>query len=140
MRMHDHIAIPPPAPRIHRYNRSSPDPIIFNLPEAANVAAAAQRTHPGGAEPWAQLETWIHTAMQELGGYLEVNFHKTFSRIDSVRRDMDQLQGRVTGISEEQNNFRTVVDALRESSFVTNDRITMLGNTIHDLSLRTNSI
>lgn len=105
MRMHDHIPIPPPAPRIHRYDRASPYPIIFNLPEAGNVAAAAQRSHPGRAEPWAQLETWIYTAMRELGQYLEVNFHETFPRIGSVRRDMDQLQGVVTGISEEQNNF-----------------------------------
>lgn len=140
MRMHNHIPLPPPAPRILRCNCTSPDPINFNLPEAGNVAAVAQRAHLGRAEPWAELETWIHTAMGELGGYLEINFHETFSRIDSVRRDMDQLQGVVTGVSKEQNNFQTVVNALREASFATNDRIATLGNTINDLNLHTNSI
>lgn len=84
MQIHDHIPIPPPVPRIHCYNRASPDPIIFNLPEAGNVAAAAQRAYPRTAEPWAQLETWIHTAMSQLGQYLEVNFHEMFRQIDSI--------------------------------------------------------
>lgn len=141
MRVHPNIHAPPPAPRIHHYTRASPDPIIFHLPEAGGVADAARRAHnPTRAEPWARLETWIHTAMRELGGYLEVNFHKTFGRIDSVWRDINQLQGVVTGISEEQTNFRQVVDILCENTFASADRITAVNTTIDDLGRRTTNV
>lgn len=143
MRVHhqNHIPIPPPAPRIHQYNKASPNPIIFNLPEAGGVADATRQAHnPSRAEPWAQLETWIHTAMRELGGYLGINFHETFSGINSVQRDINQLQGVVTGISEEQANLRQVVDSLRENTFAIGDRVTTVNTTLEDLGRRTTNI
>lgn len=141
MRVQPGIQAPPPAPRIHCYARASPDPIIFNLPEAGGVADAARLAHnPSRAEPWAQLETWIHTAMSKLGGYLEVNFHEVFSQMDSIQRDIDQLQGVVTRISEEQTNFRQVVDTLRENTFALGDRVTTVNVSIDDLGRRTTNV
>lgn len=141
MRVHPTIQVPPPAPRIHRYARASPDPIIFNLPEAGRVADAAWWAHnTSRAEPWAQLENWIHTAMRELGGYLEVNFHETFSRIDTIQRDVNQLQAVVTGISEEQTDFRQVVDTLRKNTFAMGDRIIPVNICMDDLGRRTTDV
>lgn len=80
MRIGDYIAIPPPAPRIQQFTQNSPNPIAFHLPEAGGLAEAARQAHgESRAEPWGHLETWIHTAMRELGEYLEVNFVETWT-------------------------------------------------------------